>query len=66
MRTLIEKELRENLRWLLVGLALIGSLLWYATPKSIADIVDHTENSIASPMFLGATLFASPHLALPC
>ena len=58
MRTLLEKELRENLRWLLVGLALIGSLLWYATPETLADRVDLTENSIATQMLLGATLFA--------
>ena len=58
MRTLIEKELRENLRWLLVGLALIGSLLWYATPKSLAIEIRHTEHTIATMMFFGAALFA--------
>ncbi len=58
MRTLIEKELRENLRWLWVGLALIGSLVLYATPKTIAERIDQTESSIAIPMLLGASLFA--------
>ena len=58
MRTLIEKELRENLRWLLVGLALIGPLLWYAVPKSLAIEVRHTEHGIATMMFFGASLFA--------
>jgi hypothetical protein len=58
MRTLIEKELRENLRWLLVGLALIGSLLWYATPKTLLEGGEPTESLIAILMLLGATLFA--------
>ncbi|HUP78564.1 MAG TPA: hypothetical protein VM260_08340, partial [Pirellula sp.] len=58
MRALIEKELRENLRWLLVGLALIGSLLWYTVPKSLAVEISHTENSLATMMFFGASVFA--------
>ena len=58
MRTLIEKELRENLRWLWVGLALIGSLVWYATPKTLVANGESAETLIASPMLLGASLFA--------
>ena len=58
MRTLIEKELRENLRWLWVGLALIGSLVWFATPKTIAQRVDPAESTVALAMLLGASLFA--------
>ncbi len=58
MRTLIEKELRENLRWLLVGLAIIGSLLWSAVPKSLAVEIRLTEHSIATMMFYGASVFA--------
>lgn len=58
MRTLIEKELRENFRWLWVGLALIGSLVWFVTPKSIAERVDPAESRIAVAMLLGASLFA--------
>ncbi len=58
MRTLLEKELRENHRWLWVGLALIGSLLWYATPKTLVEGGEPTESLIAVLMLLGATLFA--------
>ena len=58
MRTLIEKELRENLRWLWVGLALIGSLVWYATPKTLVEGGGPTESLIAVPVSLGASLFA--------
>jgi hypothetical protein len=58
MRTLIEKELRENFRWLWVGFALIGLLVWYSTPKTLAERINQTEISIAMSMLYGASLFA--------
>ncbi len=57
MRAIVVKELRENLRWLPVGVLIIGVFLWLVTPVSIKYGQISTEN-ITSACGVGAALFA--------
>src|SRR5687768_11364226 len=55
MKSMIWKELRENLRWAALGMLLVGGAMMYALSKHGA--------SLMTEAFLMATLFGGPALA---
>jgi hypothetical protein len=60
MRAIIAKELRENLRWLPVGILIVGIFLWQATPISVTDFSysQSTTVGIMTACGMAAALFA--------
>lgn len=57
MLALIKKELRENIRWLPVGLVIVSVLLFLAIPNSVANM-GQEESQLAIFMICGGSLFA--------
>ncbi len=58
MYAIVVKELRENLRWLPVGILIIGVFLWLVTPTSFRFASYSNADNITQSCAMGAALFA--------
>ncbi len=57
MQAIVIKELRENLRWLPIGVLIVGVFLWLVAPVGITYTQTTTDN-ITLSCSMGAALFA--------
>ncbi len=58
MQAIVIKELRENLRWLPIGVLIIGVFVWLVTPTGITYTQASSTDSITLSCSMGAALFA--------
>ncbi len=58
MQAIVIKELRENLRWLPIGVLIIGVFVWLVTPTGITYTQTTTTDSITLSCSMGAALYA--------
>lgn len=58
MRAIVLKELRENLKWLPVGLLLIGIFAWLACPVNAQNVYNTSTANLTFSIAIGAGLYA--------
>ena len=58
MRAIIVKELIENVKWLPIGIAMVGCCVWLVIPFALLSAVNFSSDQLAGAVGLGASLFA--------
>jgi len=58
MRAIVIKELRENLKWLPVGVLLIGVLAWLVCPVDLQNAYGARTATVTNAVAIGAGLYA--------